>query len=87
MTFGVIKMGIDTPHQSKEFPLSPKNNPKEKKRRGQHQQQTKLADYFTQNRRSQRKINQALAEKKQKILVQAIVEGVDDGLKVLYFNE
>ncbi|CAG7722770.1 unnamed protein product [Allacma fusca] len=78
-----FKMGIDSP--KRDFPLSPKNTTREKKRRGQHV--SKLGDFFPQNRRSQRKINQALAEKQQKILVQAIVDGKDEGIKETKFKE
>jgi len=71
-------MVTDSP--SKFMPLSPRNNTR---RRGQ----TKLPDFFPQSRRSQRKINQALAEKKQKILVQAILDGAEDGLKETNFKD
>ena len=76
----------------KATPLSPKNSTR---RRGPikgplkgpiklpEKGQTKLPDFFpTQSRRSQRKLNQALAEKNQKLLVQQILDANESDLKV-----
>ena len=45
-------------------------------------EQKKLTDYFSPVRRSQRQLGQVLAEKEQKLLYQALIDGVDDGVKV-----